>query len=191
MMQIFASDLLSTLHSLPSTAVSDPKNQEIGIDIAVTTLPYFVDKSKAIQENDAYPEQMQQVHLTGFDTLIRIMDPKYYPPGDGLNSVAEFLGKHRLRVTYRTDDKWGSREKQDVYLRDLGTLGEMEDGGTKREWVSEGRIVLVEGRKEGEELVSSTKAREAVRKGNIEELKRLVTGGVTEWIVGERLYLDD
>jgi nicotinamide-nucleotide adenylyltransferase len=191
MMQIFASDLLSTLHSLPSTPVSDPKNQEIGIDIAVTTLPYFVDKSKAIQENGAYPEQMQQVHLTGFDTLIRIMDPKYYPPGDGLYSVAEFLGKHKLRVTYRTDDKWGSKEEQDVYLRDLGTLGGMEDGETKREWVSEGRIVLVEGRKEGEEPVSSTKVREVVRKGNVEELKRLVTGGVAEWIVGERLYLDD
>lgn len=134
---------------------------------------------------------MQQVHLTGFDTLIRIMDPKYYPPGDGLYSVAEFLGKHKLRVTYRTDDKWGSKEEQDVYLRDLGTLGGMEDGETKREWVSEGRIVLVEGRKEGEEPVSSTKVREVVRKGNVEELKRLVTGGVAEWIVGERLYLDD
>lgn len=57
--------------------------------------------------------------------------------------------------------------------------------------MEEGRVVLVEGRKEGEEVVSSTKVREAVRKGDKDALGRLVPEGVGEWILGEGLYLDE
>lgn len=158
------------------------------IDIAVTKHPYFIDKASAIISSGAYPPQVTQVHLVGYDTLIRLLDPKYYPPTHTLAPLEPFLGKHRLRVTYRTDADWGDREKQEEYLRRLAA-GDREREGGRREWA--GRIEFVEGRREGEEVVSSTKVREAAKKGDKEMLGKLVTQGVAEWVLQERLYVDD
>jgi nicotinamide-nucleotide adenylyltransferase len=187
MMQIFASDLLATLpqSQSPSSSTEPP----IGIDIGVTKLPYFIDKALAISQSSAYPPSTTQVHLTGFDTLIRILDPKYYPPDMKLRALDGFLAQHRLRVAYRAGDQWGGKAAQDEYLREL-ELGEREKDGGKREWVTEGRIVMCDGREEGEEAVSSTRVREAVKRGDRELLDRLVTSGVAEWILEEGLYLE-
>ena len=200
MMQVFASDLLSSLRSSaksqPQSASTPESNQdqniteEIGVDIGVTKLPYFTDKAKAIEESGEYKKGTSQVHLTGFDTLIRILDSKYYPPNHTLEPVMPFLEKHRLRVTYRTDDQWGARMAQDEYLKYIEE-GKRDDVGARREWVSEGRIELVEGRAEGEEVVSSTRVRQAVKEGNETLLRRLVTRGVAGWILEEGLYKDD
>lgn len=130
------------------------------------------------------------MHLTGFDTLIRILDPKYYGPERSLRVLDGFFEKNRLRVTYRTDDEWGIKAAQDDYLRELGE-GRRESEGGKREWVTEGRIEMVEGTKEGEEVVSSTKVRKAAKAGDREVLRRLVTKGVAAWILEEGLYTDD
>lgn len=66
--------------------------------------------------------------------------------------------------------------------------GDREDEGGKREWAD--RITLVDGRKVGEEIISSTKVREAVKAKNESALKKLVTDGVAKWILDEKLYLD-
>lgn len=184
MMQIFASDLLSFLYS--QNKVSPP---EIGVDIAVTKLPYFMDKSSAIEASGEYPLDVQQVHLTGFDTLIRILDPKYYKSDKKLGVLEPFFEKNRLRVTYRTDDDWGAKEAQDEYLEEL-TKGRRDEEGGKREWVTGGRIEMCEGKKEGEEPISSTKVRTAAKNGDREMLGKLVTKGVAEWILEEKLYTE-
>lgn len=92
-----------------------------------------------------------------------------------------------MRATYRADDEWGDRRAQDQYVRDLGE-GKREDVEGLREWVTEKRIEMVEGRKEGEEVVSSTKVRKAVAEGDQDALGKLVTSGVKEWILREELY---
>lgn len=92
-------------------------------------------------------------------------------------------------MAYRAGDQWGGKAAQDEYLREL-ELGEREKDGGKREWVTEGRIVMCDGREEGEEAVSSTRVREAVKRGDRELLDRLVTSGVAEWILEEGLYLE-
>jgi nicotinamide-nucleotide adenylyltransferase len=181
MMQIFASDLRAQ--------ISGSKEAQIGVDVGVTKLPYFMDKSIAIEESRCYPPDTQQVHLTGFDTLIRILDPKYYPPEKKLRALDGFLEKHRLRVAYRTDDAWGAKEAQDEYLNELAEGRREKDGG-KVEWAAGGRIVMCDGRKGGEETISSTKVRDAAKKGNKELLGRLVSRGVAEWILDENLYLE-
>ena len=48
----------------------------------------------------------------------------------------------------------------------------------------------MDGRKEGEEIVSSTKVREATIKRDEVVLMRLVTEGVGKWILDEKLYVD-
>ena len=221
MMTIFAQDLLSTLRapsptpsqSAPPAADQNttasrcpPPSLQPAIDIGITKLPYFADKAASIQASGSYGRsddeatQPEQVHLTGFDTLLRLLDTKYYPPSHTLTPLEPFLGKHRVRVTYRSSsgssDWRRQREEQDKYLRELSE-GKREKEGGKAKWGTEGRIVLVDGRPEGEgqgdrvEAVSSTRVREAVKRGNKEALRRLVTEGVAEWVVREGLYLDE
>ncbi|KAH8821238.1 hypothetical protein F5884DRAFT_767060 [Xylogone sp. PMI_703] len=192
MMDIFANDLLKTLKQ-PQTAANDtsssePPSQdpppEVGIDIGLTTLPYFTQKATAIATSGLYPVSTPQVHLTGYDTLIRILNPKYYPPSHTLEILVPFLEEHRLRVTYRADDDWGSREEQDGFLKGI-LEGSLEDIGGKKEWVEKRRIELVEGMRE---VISSTRVREAAKSGDEEILGKLVSKGVVEWILKEGLY---
>lgn len=137
---------------------------EVGVDIGLTSKPYFHDKSKAIAESGVYDGGLEQVVLVGFDTLVRIFDPKYYGGQEGMRrEVGGFLGRARLRVMMRPGGEWGDVGEQ------RGWVGGLEDG-----W--KGRVELVEGEEGG--LVSSTLAREAVRVGDWEAVGGLVTEGV-------------
>ncbi|SLM40851.1 cytidylyltransferase [Lasallia pustulata] len=186
MMTIFASDLLENLKGQQRQAEEGGGEGGIAVDIALTTLPHFHAKSAALASSALYPNP-EQVHLIGYDTLTRLLDPKYYPPAHTLAPLTPLFSDHRVRATYRTDDRWGGRGEQRDYLERL-RRGEMEKIGGEREWA--GRIELVEGRKEGEEAVSSTKVREAVREGDRGMLGKLVTEGVADWILKEGLYTD-
>jgi nicotinamide-nucleotide adenylyltransferase len=188
-MAVFASDILSALPSSrdscepASRGLSPPK-----IDIAVTRHPYFLDKAESIISSSIYSPGTKLVFLTGFDTLIRILDAKYYPPTHTLEPCAAlFDGGHKLRVTYRVGDSWGGKKEQEDYLEILKDGGREHEGG-RREWAKQ--IKLVEGRNAEEEIVSSTKVREAAESGDEESLSKMVTDGVKEWILEERLYRD-
>jgi nicotinamide-nucleotide adenylyltransferase len=180
LMSIFASDFISAFRASASNATET----EPVVDLGVTKFPYFMDKAAAIQDEGPYGKDVEQVHLTGFDTLIRIFDSKYYP-GQELKALEPFLKSHRLRVTYRLSDGWGDKEEQDEYLSKIAR-GEREDEGAKREWSS--RIELVEG---AEKVVSSTRVREACKTSDELVLKELVTDGVAEWVLSHGLYRDD
>ncbi|PWY93683.1 cytidylyltransferase [Aspergillus sclerotioniger CBS 115572] len=183
MMELFARDLLSSLRTNESVPV--PRNLPV-IDIGVTKKPYFVDKAAEIERSGVYPQPLEQVHLTGYDTLIRIFNPKYYPPEHTLQPLGPFLSQHRLRVTMRPDSDWGSRDEQEGFMADLAQGGKDNVGG-KREWAE--RIKLVEGKKPGAPSVSSTRAREAAVK-NPQDLEWLVSPSVREVILSERPYTE-
>ncbi|KAI1106360.1 Nucleotidylyl transferase [Jackrogersella minutella] len=187
MMYIFAQDLLRS-----TTKVTDSKSECEGVDIAVTTEPYFHAKNSAVASSDFYQgtekaEPIEQVYLTGFDTVIRIFNPKYYLDGSMAKVLDPFFAHSRLRVTMRTDAEWGDATEQVAYLEEL-RRGGLEGVGGKTEWV--GRIEMVEGRKDGKEVVSSTKVREAVLRRDWDALKKLVSEGVTSWIRDEGLYAE-
>lgn len=185
-MSIFAEEMVQEM-------AADSGREGIVVDVGVTKKARFVDKARAIEEcgdfssvdDEGGKTPVEQVHLTGFDTLVRLLDVKYYPPDHNLAPLEELFEKHRVRVTRRTGDAWGGREEQDEYMTRL-QRGKMEDKGGKREWAE--RIDLVEGRKEGEEIVSSTKVRGASKTRDEVALFRLVTEGVGRWILDENLY---
>ena len=191
MMTIFAEEMEKEL-------VVDGGREGVVVDVGVTKQARFVDKARAIEECGNYSliddsddggerAVLEQVHLTGFDTLVRLLDTKYYPPDYTLAPLEELFEKHRVRVTRRTGDAWGDSEEQDEYMMKL-QRGNLEDKGGRREWAE--RIELVEGRKEGEEIISSTKVREASKARNEVALMRLVTEGVGRWILEANLYDD-
>lgn len=187
MMELFAHDLRSHLaKTAGASTIQDPEFLERmpAVDIAVTKHPYFVDKAAAIEASNVYPTPLEQVHLTGYDTLIRILNPKYYPPSNTLEPLASLFSKHRLRVTVRPSDDWGGREEQEEYLARLAR-GDLESKGGQREWAK--KIQLVEGRAPGAPSVSSTKAREAAQSA-VEDLKWLVPGSVREFVLFEKPY---
>lgn len=165
------------------------------VDVGVTKEARFVDKARAIEECGDYSfiddegerKTFEQVHLTGFDTLVRLLDTKYYPPNYTLAPLERLFEKHRVRVTSRTGDAWGESEEQAEYMTEL-QRGDMEIKGGRREWAD--RIELVQGRKEGEEIISSTKVRKASKERDEVGLMKLVTEGVVRWILDSNLYVD-
>lgn len=195
MMTILAQDILdqyrSTARSQGSTA--DSMNEDsLAVDIGITKHPYFHDKAISIDDSDYFAEpstgeQPQQVHLLGFDSLIRLLDTKYYPPTHTLDPLSALFNKHRIRVTKRTEDgdKYGTVEEQDQVWEALAR-GERESEGGKMEWAE--RIEMVEG--EGD-AVSSTKVREGVGKGDWALVEQLVGKGVREHVQNEGLYIGD
>ena len=181
MMELFAQDLLSYLET---TSPSIGQQRLPQIDIGVTKKPYFVDKAAEIESSGVYASSLEQVHLTGYDTLIRIFNPKYYPPTHTLQPLAPFLSKHRLRVTLRPGDEWGEKDDQQAFLLNLAQGGREAEGG-KREWAE--RIQFVEGQKPGEPSVSSTKAREAIQ-SNPGDMEVLVPQNVRGYMLSQNPY---
>ena len=179
-------------------------SDEVEVDVAVTTMPFFNDKAQAISESGFYGHLGEQVFLAGFDTLIRIFNPKYYDPtaADGEQAASSsqqqqqpqtpmqraldpFFARARLRVTMRPDDEWGTQQEQRAYVRRLEDAI-LEDVGGRREWAR--RVDVVDGGEMGG--VSSSKAREAVRNGGLDGLDGMVDGETRTWIEAEGLYRD-
>ena len=189
MMAAFAEDILISLKD-------ESVEEAVAVDVCVTKVPFFVDKTRVIDESRCYlapgkgGETAEQVHLTGYDTLLRILEPKYYGPEQSLEVLGEMFGRHRLQVTYRAGDKWGGREEQDGFLGRLRS-GEVGIKGWKREWA--GRIEMVEGVNEGGSVFSSTNVRRAVVRGNWEEVRRLCTSSVVDFLreVDEPIYVGE
>ncbi|EME84626.1 uncharacterized protein MYCFIDRAFT_187564 [Pseudocercospora fijiensis CIRAD86] len=184
MMTVFARDLLDS-----SSRESDI--DPVPVDIGVTTAPYYTDKSRAIETEglEWYPDNPHHIHLVGFDTLTRFFAAKYYkdkfdPPFSALNPY--FDAGHRLRVTLRPDDEYGSVEEQRAFAAKLGN-GDMEKDGGKKEWAQQVELVPPNP-KIG---VSSTKIRKAAKAADWETVKKLCTPGVASWVQKQRFYEED
>jgi nicotinamide-nucleotide adenylyltransferase len=195
------------------TKASRPDIPNPTIDIGVTKKPFFVDKAKAIHESNYHwvpgtktSEVTQQVHLTGFDTLLRILTPKYYPDHDPpLTALEPFLKHHKVRTTIRVDkdspsanlaDAQATKGESDLstvqgqkkYLEDI-KQGSLERQGLKKDWAQQIDLVIDDsGEADG---VSSTRVRNAVKNGNWETVRSLVGEKVAEYIEQMQLYQED
>ncbi len=181
---------------------ASPSPSSLPIDIGLTSEPYFHNKSNAIAASPFYtrpaldPAGPEQVFLVGYDTLVRVFDPKYYaappPPGtprpDSLPADATpmqlaltpLMRRARLRVTTRPDDQWGDEAAQRAWLHSVGELGGGEDWAAK--------IDLVSGAFQGAAIVSSTTARAAAKAHDWALLGTQVGPAVRAWVETQRLY---
>ena len=184
LMSIFATDLLEDLE-----AKSD-EYSIVPVDIGVTKVPYYTDKSRAIEIEGVqwYPAKPKHIHLVGFDTLTRFFAAKYYqkfdPPFSALNPY--FNAGHRLRVTLRPDEEYGSLDDQRAFLKRLED-GEMEKDGGKREWAKQVELVPPNPKAR----VSSTRIRKASKREDWDELDQLTTPLLAQWVKSEKLYEED
>jgi nicotinamide-nucleotide adenylyltransferase len=189
-------------------ADADAEAETFGVDLGLATVPYFHDKSAALAESGFYNGEegadgvgeTEQVFLVGYDTLIRIFNPKYYGPLDSTAQVASpeatpmqkalgpFFARAKLRVTMRADDEWGGADEQKAYLENLYKAEGLSEVGGNKDWAS--RIEMVEGRKAGGDIVSSTYARAAAQARDSGKLDLMVTPEVRWWIEQENLYTE-
>jgi nicotinamide-nucleotide adenylyltransferase len=151
------------------------------VDVGVTTQPYFHDKARAVRESGFYAGLGDMTFLAGFDTLIRVLNPRYYGGEEGMAEALDpFFGMSKLRVTMRPGGGWGGVEEQEGYL------GGLQGGrGYRTEW--SGRIEMVEG-SGGSVGVSSSRVRELVSQGKTQDLESLVGRDVEQFIRVEELY---
>lgn len=169
----------------PTNSVTSAEEMHlpIPIDVGITKQPFFHDKASSIDDTGVYGPATQ-VHITGFDTITRIFDTKYYPSDQKLRVLEPFLSKHRLRVCYRDGKDYAERKVQEKYVDGVGD-GSRKKEGMKTEWREQ--IELVDGG-EGVRGVSSTQARKASVEGNWDRVSEMVGEGVAEWIKEQRLY---
>ena len=114
MMKIFADELLRYVARPDKSEKQPGLDGEVVVDIGVTKEARFVDKTAVLEkewdygywDGEGHKRPVEQVHLTGFDTLIRLLDIKYYPPEHSLQPLEGLFEKHRVRVTKRPDDSW-------------------------------------------------------------------------------------
>ncbi|KAL2158748.1 hypothetical protein VTH06DRAFT_3939 [Thermothelomyces fergusii] len=209
MMWAFAQDVQSSLLMWFGNKQEAWEAQDFNVDLGLATVPYFHEKSAALAEAGFYkgqrdpdngPAETEQVFLVGYDTLVRILNPKYYGPPETAGEVAAteqtplqkaldpFFARAKLRVTMRADDEWGGADEQTAYLEDLLHADGLEKVGGVRAWGS--RIEKADGPKFGTEVISSTYARAAVKSKDLARLDLMVTPQVKWWILQENLYLE-
>jgi nicotinamide-nucleotide adenylyltransferase len=171
---IMMEDLMHDLYNAEGD--SSDADSELRLEVALTSEALFTEKAVAIE--NYYNHDLDLIFLVGYDTLIRLLDVKYYPNGR-LDSLGTFFNKSSLRVSARGDDS-----VLNGYIDALRN-GERESEGGKKEWAD--RIQLVSN-EEAKGKISSTKAREAAQKGDIMALKEQCTGSIVDYVLAEDLF---
>ncbi|KAH6851334.1 hypothetical protein B0I37DRAFT_390953 [Chaetomium sp. MPI-CAGE-AT-0009] len=208
MMWAFAKDVQRSLQADSGEQQASSEVEPLSVDLGLSTVPFFHEKSAALAEGGFYKgerdmggrTETEQIFLVGYDTLIRIFNPKYYGPIDSEGQVSTtepppirkaldpFFTRAKLRVTMQTGDEWGGPEEQTAYLDNLLRAGGPSNIGGSTDWVS--RIQMVEGRKLGADAISSTRARVAAKDRDSDKLDLMVTSEVRWWIEQENLYTE-
>jgi nicotinamide-nucleotide adenylyltransferase len=143
--------------------------------IALSKHPRFVDKAKEVAIS--FPSIKEFVWLVGYDTLIRILDKKYYT--EALEeSLRAFWEKNRIVCAIR-----GNESMERSFLGKVCS-GELDD--VPASWANYIKIIEPVGKED-----SSTRARKAAAGGQWEEVKKVVPEEIAAYIQKEQLYLSE
>lgn len=169
-------------------------DKDLPVDIAVTKCARFVDKAAAVaeaysrqtvgeegditvaKEKEAFKKGPEQTYLTGYDTLVRLLDKKYYPDSKGGMEVLHSFWE-TSKVVVMARDGYGGVEEMEALIQGLKE--------ERPEWAERIKVVEASEKAVG---VSSTVVRRAVKEGDEEVLGRCLTAEVREWVKERRLY---
>lgn len=161
-----------------------------GVGVATTTFPFFADKSRVVVEvlSKATARRVRLHWLVGWDTVIRIFEPKYYvkegshePPTDSLrNALRPFLGDEgdgSSLVAFRRGDEAAGGEEARFLERDV-----------VKDYVAAGKLTVVDVPNRQGDNVSSTDVRVAVKDGRWHDVERMTEPAVAAHIRKQSLY---
>ena len=157
---------------------------DLPLAVGLINEPTFVGKSRVVHAHLRHLGELELglTFLIGTDTLTRFFHARYYPD-DMRESLRGFFaeppeGEGSCIVSARRGGDAESRKVEEaVLVRDEA-----------KEWVGRGRVRMLESGEEEWAGISSTMVRDAVKRGDGEAMKRLVTDEVGEYIVKEGLY---
>lgn len=165
------------------------KNLDVHVSIGLTHHAKFVDKSVSIIDylKEYFSSDYHSMKLTfavGFDTLVRILDPKYYLPDLLLDLLHEFMTTTDLFCLTRSENVESYREQID-YFRQLrhGKIAEIP-----KVWADNIHVMSVEEDRDGIGLVSSTRVRAAFASGITSNVP--VIPEIKEYIEENKLYVE-
>lgn len=204
MMDRLARGLLPLCRGLDQLDGREPE-----IDLAVTTRALFIDKWRAMTDSEFYraAPPVETVFLVGFDTLTRIMDPKYYLAeaggSSGVEAMSAALGPFFQRARLLVTTRWGgaagdettkqarqgdAEERQRAVVRGYNELVGTWAVAAADASAPRIQVAVVEGNDMGD--VSSSRVREAVA-SSTGGWEQLVMPEVGDYIEREKLYVDD
>ncbi|KAK9451818.1 uncharacterized protein V1518DRAFT_409634 [Limtongia smithiae] len=143
---------------------------DITVEVAmgITTRPIFVDKAAAIQQ--MFPGIDEQIYIIGYDTLIRLLNPKYYKDQDLVAALSSFMDTCKIVCFIRDSEEWGTADEQKQFVLDI--RGGKAKDGIPMKWG--GRIIIASYDEDSKRhdaglpsisLISSTAARAAAKSG--------------------------
>ena len=136
-------------------------NLYIDVGIGLTTHAKFADKSAAIQEymetNFSWKKPARLTFLLGFDTLVRVLDPKYYAPATLADSLNNFMYNTDLFCLTRAENKT-EFEEQKQYIEKIGN-GEFPE--IPRLWAKNVHLKSLRDNRDSVGAISSSAVRKA------------------------------
>ncbi|GME97506.1 catalytic activity protein [[Candida] boidinii] len=177
----------------------------ISVSIGITKFAMFTDKSKEINSyinnlkieengNVTYSNNIKLIFLMGYDTLIRVLNPKYYLPHSLKDSLSEFMENCDLFTLTRSSasdaESSSTENNQEInsqfqYLQDIK---ENKIEGIPKEWGP--KIHLVNG-DSSSISISSSEIRKNVSLNKNESTKFLETSTfkeISDYIRTKNLY---
>lgn len=155
---------------------------KVNVTVGITDHAMFVDKSSAILDSLKHQGLLAKLtFLVGFDTLLRILNPKYYLPDKILAALSAFMTSTDLFCLTRSDDNLSVAE-QSLYVDTLGAGGHEHLPSSWSQSISlhTGEIDLVGS-------LSSSKIRKEVTDGK-EEWKKDVIPAIEQYMTEQSLY---
>jgi nicotinamide-nucleotide adenylyltransferase len=142
--------------------------------VALSKHARFVDKAKDM--SISFPSIKKVVWLVGYDTLIRILDKKYYSSALE-ESLGEFWERNRVVCAIRGDETTERAFMENV------RQGKVD--GVPVSWAEYIKIIEPIGKNQ-----SSTRAREAAAGGQLGEVRKVVPEEIAAYIQREQLYTE-
>lgn len=154
------------LHMMYLMAQYLQQNLDVHVSIGLTRHAKFVDKSVSIINylKEYFGPEYHSLKLTfavGFDTLARILDPKYYLPDKLLDLLHEFMTTTDLFCLTRSENVETYQEQMDYFRR----LRHGSIANIPQTWADNIHVVSVEEDRDGLGLISSTSVRAAFASG--------------------------
>ncbi|KAI8989592.1 hypothetical protein BDB01DRAFT_718454 [Pilobolus umbonatus] len=145
------------------------------IAVGLTSHGKFVDKAKVIDDwYHQLPRNKRKLELyfiVGYDTVVRLFDPKYYAP-ESVNEALEPFFRHHHLI-------WANRKMGDESLYEMAWQNQASD-----------KIHQIELDPEVSDY-SSTKARESIRMNDLLSFKQMVNTNIAHFILNQEnsIYL--
>ncbi|KAF9243465.1 hypothetical protein BU15DRAFT_42900 [Melanogaster broomeanus] len=206
MMYLLSQDLCSTVTDSAETkdgsASHSPSHASGNVAIAIIDAPTFVGKSSAllrflqtrlassnstgaaaaVKDGANFLPSPKLTFLLGFDTLVRLFSPKYYPSeGDMIQMLRAFLSPSgedcRIVCAHRTNPGVGQTSQKEFQEKTLKVA---------QEFIASERINLIDIGAD-EQTYSSSEVRAKVAAGD-ESWKRLLTDSIADYIIENGLY---